>query len=288
MQKEYMDYYNGLYNSIAKYEDFLPIIATTSVGFTMGGTVGAGIGFTLGAVDYLSINHFELYDSPYLTYAILGAGTVSKLKLPYYAAQIIGATVGALIPTGALNEYIHKGTAPISAAIHGYSYAGSYGAAAGFTIGIIDESLSSLNISNHYYGSTIVKNVAISNLVLPILPNALNLLPTLLGHYQSTLFKAIQTAVSTNYIKESVGVILGVIESYNASQPEKWAPLILANQMHELYADILDEAELQKIIENRILVSASSLVKNFVRSISSSMPAATPSRFPSDTNSSIF
>ncbi len=264
-------YYNPIYSSIGACETFFPVIATTATGTMIATTIGisafygAGVGFTLGSVDLLA-NYFEAYDRPYLTSAVLGAGVLNKLSLPYHAAPIAGFIAGLFIPTGILNDHLDKVVAPLSGALHGYSYAGNYGAAAGFTAGVIDESLHSFNISNQYYFSTIVKDIAISNLILPIVPNAINALPAKLGIIRDL---PLTTTKFLSKAKEVIGTVYGIYEAYTADKPTEWDPITLAKDIHEVYADIMDEKQLQKTIDNQAIavVTTSLITQNLVANL---------------------
>jgi len=241
-------YYNPIHKFIGMSEDFLPLISATAIGGVTAGPWGAITGFALGSAD-ITAKYFEIYDQPYLTSAVLGAGIFSRLTLPYHAATIIGGTIGLLIPTGMLNSHFEKASTPASAALYGYSYGGAYGAAAGFTCGVIDETLHGYNITSQYYLSTIIKNIALSNLILPFVPTWANAVP----YVGPQLKPVLETTLKMDWTKESVGIIIGAIEAHIASKPERWAPIKLAQELYEIYSKILDEEELKKLITNQAL-----------------------------------
>lgn len=248
-------YYNTLYKGIASAEDFFPIISTSTIGFTMGGYVGAGVGFVLGATDYTA-NYFEIYEKPYLTSAVLGAGVFSKLSLPYNTQYILGTTIGLIAPTGHLNKYLDKSFTPASTALYGYSYAGQYGAATGFAAGIADEALSSYNITQQHYFSNIIQSISTTNLLMPLLPKVVEALPLKFGIVRDPLINLVTKALSLQWTKESTGIALGTLQSYYfESDDEKLSPVMLSNKIYKEYSDILDEKDIQTLIHSRAIAT---------------------------------
>lgn len=212
----------------------------------------------------LAANYFNIYDRPYLTSAVLGAGVLSRLSLPYHAAPIFGFVAGLFVPTGMLNNHFDKAVAPVSGALHGYSYAKNYGAAAGFASGVVDEVLHNFNITSQYWFSTMTRDIAISNLMLPTIPSVANAVPV--GKLKDIPVAFTKKLIEAKYVKEFFGFAYALYDSYTAKLPEKWLPIQLSKDMQEIYSDIMDKKQLQKTIDNQAIavVTVSLITQNLI------------------------
>jgi ABC-type uncharacterized transport system fused permease/ATPase subunit len=252
--------YGPVYKAIYKCEFLLPIAATSAVGLTTLGPIGLAAG-ALGAVDVIA-KHYEVYEKPYLTSAMLGWGSLSSFKTSYYLSDIIGITAGLLFPTGIIYPHIDKIVAPVSGAISGYSYMGPYGAAAGFAAGAIDEGLSLYNITHSYTLSTTLSNIATANLFLPQSGRVVNyILPEGLGVIKSTALE-LSKLVSKPGVKESIAIAISAISlsSEEVEEKTKSPALQLSEDLYELYGEIIPKAQLNDLIEKQAIALITSQI----------------------------
>ena len=252
--------YGPIYKAIYKCEFLLPIAATSAIGLTTWGPIGLAAG-ALGAVDVVA-KHYEIYDKPYITSAVLGWGSLSSFKTPYYISDIIGAAAGLLLPTGIIYPHMDKIVAPVSGAISGYSYMGPYGAGIGFAAGAIDEGLSLYNITHSYPLTYTLSNIATANLFLPQSGRVVNyLLPESLGIIKSTAL-GLTKLVSQPGVKESTGVAISAISlsSGEAEEKTKSPALQLSEDLYELYGEIIPKAQLDNLLEKQAIALVASQI----------------------------
>lgn len=252
--------YGPIYKTIYKYEFLLPIVATSGIGLTSFGPIGLAAG-AFGAIDVVA-NYYEIYNKPYLTSAIIGWGSLSSFKTSYYISDIIGLTAGMLLPTGLIYPHIDKIVAPVSGAISGYSYMGSYGAAVGFAAGAIDEGLSLYNITHTYPFTATLSNIATANLFLPQSFRIVNyILPERLGIIKSTLL-GLTEFVSQTGVKESIAVaISGISLSSKEVQEKTKSPVLqLSEDLYELYETIIPNGQLDELIEKQVIALIASQI----------------------------
>ncbi len=252
--------YGPIYKAIYKCEFLLPIAATSAIGLTTLGPMGLSLG-TLGAIDVIA-NHYEIYDKPYLTSAMLGWGSLSSFKTSYYLSDIIGITTGLLLPTGIIYPHMDKIIAPTSGAISGYSYMGPYGAGIGFAAGIIDEGLSLYNITHSYPLTYTLSNIATANLFVPQTNRIVDyMLPEILGTIKSTALGLTQL-VSQTGVTESIVVAISGIVLFSAEEEEKIKSpaLQLSEDLYQLYGEIIPKAQLDKLIEKQAIALITSQI----------------------------
>lgn len=274
--------YGPVYKAIYKYEFLLPIVATSAVGLTTLGPIGLAAG-ALGAIDVVA-KHYEIYDKPYLTSAMLGWGSLSSFKTSYISdtikaiichkvgnpniipdigiPDIIGITAGLLFPTGRIYQHMDKIVAPVSGAISGYSYMGPYGAVAGFAAGAIDEGISLYNVTQSYPLTATLSNIATANLFLPQSGRVVNyILPESLGIIKSMAFE-LTKLLSKPGVKESIAVAMSGISLFSEEKEEKIKSpaLQLSEDLYELYGEIIPKGQLDELIEKQAIALIASQI----------------------------
>jgi|GEM_PF-1545183 len=287
--------YGPIYKAIYKCEFLLPIAATSAIGLTTLGPIGLAAG-ALGAIDVVA-KHYKIYDKPYITSAVLGWGSLSSFKTPsvysyFYpyvmtipvwevvvynpyraydfdaiiskitVSDVMGATAGLLFPTGIIYPHMDKIVAPVSGAISGYSYMGTYGAAAGFAAGAIDEGLSLCNRTHKHPLTATLSNIATANLLLPQSGRVVNyILPESLGVIKSTAL-GLTKLVSQPGVKESIAVAISGISlsSKEVEEKTKSPALQLSEDLYELYGEIIPKAQLDELIEKQAIALIASQI----------------------------
>jgi ABC-type nitrate/sulfonate/bicarbonate transport system ATPase subunit len=245
------------------------------VGCVNGGWIGCGVGLTAGTIDVVA-QYYGLYDRAYLTAGVLGYGALSVFRTPQVllnaftfempataeaqainfalssvvdftfssVRNVVAFTAGMTMATGRLTPYFEYVAAPSQGTIYGYACGGLIGAAGGMTAGVIDEYASRSNVTHSYWLSgSMIYGAAVSSLVWPIITGALMLTPV------RGVTKFLPTS---KIVHAAIGAVAGLgYQSWqNNTEPQRWKPFVLQEELYDLYSTIIPKHELDSLMRN--------------------------------------
>lgn len=215
--------YNVFYQFINNNEYLFTPLSSAMAGGVVCGPWCAFAGLMVGIADETSI-YFGFTGKHYLTWGIFGVATGHAIRSSLMA-EIVGAVVGIILPTGVLND--HKELiAPAISAIAGSSMSGTSGLINGAVAGALDEVAIHDGIANKHYMTFCTISMAVTNLLGWLNPTVANFVGLLVG------------SVAAEY-EDKIFMV--------------WIPIKVGQDLYTTYNKLLPEGQLDSHIEKQAL-----------------------------------